>query len=338
MISIGIIGATGYTGSELYQILYRHPQAEVVFVTSESYAGQLLSDVHPKLKGIGDVTLQKQEAVKDKTVDLIFSCLPHKASMEVVVSYLDRGARVIDISADFRIDDAEEYERWYGVKHIAPGLLPAVYGLPEINRAAIANASLIANPGCYPTGALLGLIPLAEQRLIDPKHIIVDAKTGISGAGRKLAVEYLFVESNESIAPYHIGHQHPHISEMEQEFGKLLGASAFVIFTPQRIPISQGILSTIYAELNVPMDKEALAELYHRRYDSEPFVRVLDGYMPEPRYVYHTNFCDVTVTSVPGCDTVIVVTAIDNLIKGAVGQAVQNMNIMFGLDETMGLL
>jgi N-acetyl-gamma-glutamyl-phosphate reductase len=294
--------------------------------------------VHPKLKGIGDVALENREAVKDRAVDVVFSCLPHGDSMEAVASYLERGVKAIDISADFRIDDPAEYERWYGVKHAARHLLPAVYGLPEINRSAIAKAALVANPGCYPTGALLGLIPLAEERLIDPGRIIVDAKTGISGAGRKAAVEYLFVESSQSVVPYSIGRQHRHVSEMEQELGKLLGASPLVVFTPQRVPINQGILSTIYVQLNTATDTDALVELYRGRYGGEPFVRVVEGYMPEPRYVCNTNFCDVTVQAVSGTDTAIVVTAIDNLIKGAVGQAVQNMNLMFGLDETTGLL
>ena len=338
MIRVGIIGASGYTGVELYRILLGHAQAKVVFATSETYAGKPLSEVYPQLKGVGDLTLVSGEAAKDETVDLVFSCLPHRASMAAVAGYVERDVRVIDLSADFRMDRVEEYERWYGEKHLAPKLLPAVYGLPEINRAVIANASVVANPGCYPTGALLGLIPLAEQRLMDGQRIIVDAKSGISGAGRKAELEYLFVESSQSVVPYSIGHTHRHIGEMEQELAKLLGETVFVVFTPQRVPANRGILSTMYVDLKAPADQAALVELYARRYDGEPFVRLVEDYLPETRYVLGTNFCDIGLRVVRGSQTVIVVTAIDNLVKGAGGQAVQNMNIMFGLDERMGLL
>jgi len=333
MISVGIYGATGYTGYELVRILSTHPEARIYFATSESHAGKRLSEVYPSFS---DLSLVRMGEIFPGDVDVAFFCLPHGASMGPVQRAREAGTRVIDLSADFRLNDPHIYEEWYHTPHVAADrLVEAVYGLPEVHREHIRDASLIANPGCYPTSVLLGLYPLASKHLIANEAIIVDAKSGVSGAGRKPTFANHFVEVNEDTRPYSIGHVHRHVPEMEQELTKLLGHSARVIFSPHLIPVNRGILSTIY--VRITMNAENLYDLYTEFYADEPFVRVLPpGTLSRLKYVVGTNLCAISVTEL-GQGYAVVVSAIDNLIKGASGQAVQNMNLMFGLDETLGL-
>ena len=334
MISVGIFGATGYTGYELIRILTAHPEARISFATSESYAGKAFSDVYPAFY---EMPLVRSDAVSSSDVDVAFFCLPHALCMEPVQRARQAGTRVVDLSADFRLIDPAVYESWYHTPHTATDCLAeAVYGLPEIHRERIRGASLIANPGCYPTSALLGLYPLASQQLIADDVIIVDAKSGVSGAGRKPSLTTHFVEVNEDVRPYSIGHAHRHVPEMEQELANLLGRPTRVTFSPHLIPVNRGIVSTIYVRTTVAAGN--LHDLYAEAYAGEPFVRVVPpGDVARLKHVVGTNLCAISVTELTG-GRAIIVSAIDNLIKGASGQAVQNMNLLFGLDETLGLI
>lgn len=338
MIRVGVIGATGYTGLELYRLLESHPQVEVGFVTSQQYRGRTLSQVFPSLRDQGGVRLISLEEVGGEGVDLIFSCLPHQRSMEAVSWFRERGVRVVDLSGDFRFDQARDYEGWYGVPHTRPELLSeAVYGLPEINRDRVREAGLVANPGCYPTGAILGLAPLLEKGLIHRDRIIVDAKSGVSGAGRGLSLRTHFVEANENVSAYEVGRKHRHVGEMEQELSKLAGERCTIVFTPHLIPMDRGILTTIYTETKKGLTDKLLIDIFRERYGGERFVHICEDYLPETKFVWGTNNCFIGAQVIPGTRWVMVVTAIDNLIKGGSGQAVQNMNLMFGFDEDMGL-
>lgn len=339
MIKVAIVGASGYTGVELLRILHNHPEVAVTCVTSEQSAGRPVSDVFPTLRGRYDLTLQNLEPVGiAEQVDVVFTALPHKAAMEVVPTFLEMGKNIVDLSADYRLHDADVYGRWYE-KHLTPDLLSqAVYGIPELRRAEIAKASLIANPGCYPTSVILGLAPLLKGKVIDPKSIIVDAKSGTSGAGRGAKVDNLYCEVNEGFKAYGVGGVHRHIPEIEQELSLLAGDPLAISFTPHLVPMDRGILSTIYS---APVGKVSAAELitlYEAFYDGEPFVRVLpEGTFPSTSHVRGSNFCDIGIAVDERTGRVIVVSAIDNLVKGASGQAVQNMNLMCGLPETLGL-
>ncbi len=339
MLKVAIVGASGYTGVELLRILHGHPEVAVTCVTSEQSAGKKVSDVFPTLRGRCDLILENVEPVRvaDKA-DFIFTALPHKAAMEVVPTFLKIGRRVVDLSADYRLQDAKEYERWYE-PHMSPELFKqAVYGLPEVRRAKIAGADLVANPGCYPTSVILGLMPLLKKKLIDPATIIADSKSGVSGAGRGAKVDNLFCEVNDGFKAYGVGGVHRHIPEIEQELSILAGRKLTVSFTPHLVPMDRGILSTIYAQ---PVNEVTTAELlavYRESYKGEPFVRVLaENSFPSTAFVRGSNFCDIGLTVDSRTGRVIVVSAIDNLVKGASGQAVQNMNIMCGFPETMGL-
>jgi len=336
MIRVGIYGATGYTGLLLVRLLTNHPAAEIRFGTSESSAGQLLSDVFPCPY---DLKLIRADDAPLSEADVAFLCLPHAESMEMVRRVLDAGVKAIDLSADFRLRDAATYERWYGVKHTATDLLvQAVYGLPEIYREAIRRTSLVANPGCFPTSVILGLYPLAKNGLLADKTIIADSKTGVSGAGRGLKLASLFVEVNENLSPYSIGRKHRHTTEMEQELDLTETGPYRVIFSPHLLPVNQGILSTMYVTVREGYDAAQLLALYRQTYADEPFVQVLPANsLATLRHVVHTNRCTMSITQVDDSNRFIVVSAIDNLVKGASGQAVQNMNIMFGLDEQAGL-
>jgi len=338
VISTGIFGATGYTGHELVRILSAHPQASIRWATSESYAGQRLRDVFPCPY---ELQLLPMEEVALDEVDVVFACLPHGASMEAVAHARHAGVKVVDLSADFRLADPANYESWYNVPHTAPDLLPeAVYGLPELHRAAIRQASLVANPGCYPTSVILGLHPLVSAGLLADSTVIVDAKSGVSGAGRKLNLTTHFVEANENFSPYNIGHTHRHIAEMEQELAAAGNRAepVRVIFSPHLLPVNRGILSTMYVQLLEAWPAERLVAHYREVYAGEPFVQVLEaGRLATLRHVVGSNRCAISLTPVGDTGRVIVVSCIDNLIKGASGQAVQNMNLMFGLEETMGL-
>jgi len=339
MLKVAIVGASGYTGVELIRILHSHPEVAVTCVTSEQSAGRPVSDVFPTLRGRYDIELENLEPVGiAEKVDIVFTALPHKAAMEVVPTFLKMNKNVIDLSADYRLHDAEVYGQWYD-KHLNPEFLQeAVYGIPELRRLQIAEASLVANPGCYPTSVILGLAPLLKGKVIDPKSIIIDAKSGVTGAGRGAKVESLYCEVNEGFRAYGVGGTHRHIPEIEQELSLLAGDPLRVSFTPHLVPMDRGILSTIYTN---PLGKVSAADLitlYEAFYDGEPFVRVLpEGTFPSTAHVRGSNFCDIGIAVDDRTGRVIIVSAIDNLVKGASGQAVQNMNLMCGLPETLGL-
>jgi N-acetyl-gamma-glutamyl-phosphate reductase len=334
---IGIYGATGYTGFELIRWLRRHPQAEIIFATSRTYAGKRLSDAFPTTDNL---PLIDSSAADPSACDVVFLCLPHGATtIATAREVLATGTRVIDLSNDFRLRDPYMYQTWFKHEHAAPELLTeAVYGLPELYREQIANARLVANPGCYPTSVLLALLPLAEAGLLNGQ-IIVDSKSGASGAGRSLSLKTHFVEANENFAPYNIGHTHRHIAEMEQELAAVAGAPVHVIFSPHLLPVNRGILSTIYVQLSRDLAPEQLHNLYNERYEREPFVHVLPaGQLPTLQHTVHTNKCAVGLQPADDRGNWIITSTEDNLVKGASGQAIQNMNIMFGLPETMGLI
>jgi N-acetyl-gamma-glutamyl-phosphate reductase len=333
---VGIYGATGYTGFELIRWLRRHDEAEIVFATSRTYAGKRLSDAFPTTD---ELPLVDGSEADPGAVDVVFLCLPHgETTIKTAIEVLAAGARVIDLSNDFRLRDAAMYEQWFKHAHGAPELLQeAVYGLPELYRAQIKGARLVGNPGCYPTSVILGLLPLAEAGLLNGQ-VIVDAKSGVSGAGRSLSLKTHFAETNENFAPYTIGHTHRHIAEMEQELGAVTGAPLHVIFSPHLLPVNRGILSTMYVQLPRDMDPNAVRTLYTERYANEPFVRVLPAaHLPTLQHTAHTNLCVVNMQQVDDRGNWIVMASEDNLVKGASGQAIQNMNVMFGVSETMGL-
>ncbi|MCM0082729.1 N-acetyl-gamma-glutamyl-phosphate reductase [Geomonas sp. Red32] len=339
MLKVAVVGASGYTGVELLRILHSHPEVAVTCVTSEQSAGRPVSDVFPTLRGRCDILLENLEPVTiAEKVDVVFTALPHKAAMAVVPTFLKMGKDVIDLSADYRLHDAEVYNKWYD-KHLNPEFLEqAVYGIPELRRAEIAEASLIANPGCYPTSVILGLAPLLKGKVINPASIIVDAKSGTSGAGRGAKVDNLYCEVNEAFRAYSVGGVHRHIPEIEQELSLLAGSDIAISFTPHLVPMDRGILSTIYAAPNGKVTAAELITLYETFYDGEPFVRVLpEGRLPSTAYVRGSNFCDIGIVVDERTGRIIILSAIDNLVKGASGQAIQNMNLMCGFPETLGL-
>jgi len=333
-VRVGILGATGYTGVELLRLLATHPGVELAYLSSEQYRGRAASDVHPFLAGVVDATLEAPEPdAVAAAADVVFTALPHGAASAVVAALVRRGRRVLDLSADFRLHDPTVYARWYG-EHAAPDLLgEAVYGLPELHRDRIRSARLVACPGCYPTGALLGIAPLARAGLIR-EPVMVDAKSGTTGAGRGAKIEQLFAEVNENFRPYSIG-THRHQPEIEQEL-RAAGASAPIVLVPHLLPVSRGILTTIY--VRVAGGAPPLAAIYAKAYAEEPFVVLRgDGAPPELREVRGTNRCVIGWRWDAASATAIVVTAIDNLGKGAAGQAVQCFNLMLGFPETTGL-
>ncbi len=333
-IRVGIINVTGYAGVELARLLHKHPKVKLCSITGRSAAGQKLAEVFPHLAEI-DLTIT---AELDE-VDLVFSAMPHKASAEVIIPLVERGIKVVDISADFRLKDASKYLQWYDFAHPAPELLQkAVYGLPELHRAEIAKASLVANPGCYPTGALLALAPAAKEGLIYP-DIIIDSKSGVSGAGRSLSLSTHYTEAVDNVRAYSV-HGHRHLPEIVQELETLNSAfSPSVTFLPHLVPTSRGILSSCYAKLKEGKStkgKEELIKLYRNYYKGKPFVRVVDK-PPETKQTWGSNLCLVYPTIDVMTGRLIVISCLDNLVKGAAGQAIQNMNIMFGFPETDGL-
>ncbi len=338
MIRAAIIGASGYTGVELTRILSRHPEVELTVATSRQYAGQKLSTVYPTLRGITDIVCE--DVVPDKMVDradVFFTAVPHQTAMAIVPVFLEAGRKVVDLSADFRIDDHLVYEKWYQAHSARRYLAEAVYGLPELYRDRVASARLIANPGCYPTSIILGLAPLLKAGVIDPASIIADSKSGTSGAGRSLAQGTLFCEVTDGFRAYKVG-DHRHTPEIEQELAKLAGVSFNISFTPHLLPVSRGILSTVYAKLVREISQQEIGDLYHQAYKNENFVRLVsEGAMPATQYVRGSNYCDIGFKVDPRTGRIVVVSAIDNLVKGAAGQAVQNLNIMSGLPENTGL-
>ncbi len=339
MIRIAVAGASGYTGLELIRLLDRHPEVTVTSVTSEQSAGKPISDLFPTLRGRCDLLLEPLEpAVIVQKADLVFTALPHQSAMAVVPEFLTAGKPVVDLSADYRLHDPAVYAAWYE-PHKNPELLPtAVYGLPELRREAIKKARLVANPGCYPTSIILGLKPLLEAGLIDPATIIADSASGVSGAGRSAKVDSLYCEVNEGFKAYGVGGVHRHTPEIEQELSLLAGQPLVITFTPHLVPMDRGILSTIYAMPLREVTPEELVALYADTYRNEPFVRPLPaGQFPSTAFVRGSNFCDIGVTVDSRTKRIIVVSAIDNLVKGAAGQAIQNMNLLLGYPETLGL-
>lgn len=339
MLHVAIVGASGYTGLELIRLLDRHPEVKISCVTSEQSAGKRISDIFPTLRNRYDLLLEPLDpAVITTKADLIFTALPHQAAMLVVPDFLAAGKKVIDLSADYRLHDPAVYGAWYE-PHKNPDLLSeAVFGLPELRREKIKSARLIANPGCYPTSIILGLKPLLENRLIDISTIISDSKSGTSGAGRSAKVDSLYCEVNESFKAYGVGGVHRHTPEIEQELSELAGQNVTITFTPHLVPMDRGILSTIYATPTRDVTVEELVALYADTYKNEPFVRALpQGQFPSTAFVRGSNFCDIGVTIDSRSNRIVLVSAIDNLVKGASGQAIQNMNLVCGFPETLGL-
>jgi len=335
MIKVGIVGGTGYTGVELLRLLARHPQVELTAITSRKEAGMKVADMFPNLRGrVGLAFSTPEEAGLDKC-DVVFFATPNGVAMQQTRALLDAGVKVIDLAADFRIKDVKEWESWYKLEHACPDLVgEAVYGLPEVNREAIRKARLIANPGCYPTATQLGFLPLIENGLVDTSHLVADCKSGVSGAGRKAETHILFAEAADNFKAYAVpGHRH--LPEIRQGLSLAAGHTVGLTFVPHLTPLIRGIHATLYARLTKDADLQAL---YEKRYANEPFVDVLPaGSHPETRSVRGANVCRIALHRPQGGDVVVVLSVIDNLVKGAAGQAVQNMNLLFGFPETTAI-
>lgn len=338
MIKVSIAGAGGYTGLELARLLAPHPEVEFVTLTSETYSGRNISDVFPTLRGWIDHELTPLQPDIGDTCDFLFLALPHTTAMSQLPRFLDGGCRVIDLSADFRLQDAAVFEEWYHTPHTQPECLAeAVYGLPELHREKIRSARLTANPGCYPTSVILALAPLAAADGVDLDSIIADSKSGVSGAGRKPALATQFCEINEGISAYNLA-EHRHTPEIEQELTALAGRQVQVTFSPHLVPMTRGLLSTVYINATKEIALNDLLGHYRKFYENEPFVRILDaGKYASSRFVVHSNCCDIGVQIDTRNRRIIITSALDNLIKGASGQAVQNLNIMLGIDEKTAL-
>lgn len=339
MLKVFICGGSGYTGGELLRILAGHKYVQVVGVTSEKSAGRAVKELFPAFFIYKDLKFEplQIENIKNRA-DIYFLALPHGKSQEIVFQLLQNNKKVIDLSADFRLKDASLYEEWYKTKHLFPEILKeAVYGLPEIYREKIKSARLIANPGCYPTSIILPLYPFLKEDLIDPETIIADSKSGVSGAGRKAEITLSYCEVNEDFRAYNLA-KHRHTPEIEQELGNILEKSLKVDFTTHLLPLNRGILSTIYAKLKKIIKTQEAVEILEKFYENEPFIRILpEGYFPSIKDIKGTNYCEIGVQVNQRTSRLILISTIDNLVKGASGQAVQNMNIMSGFDETEGL-
>lgn len=334
-LKIGIVGGTGYTGVELLRLLALHPDVELVAITSRGEAGLPVADMFPSLRGYVDLSFVDPASADLGVCDVVFFATPNGIAMQQARALLEKGVRVIDLAADFRIKDVAVWEKWYGMQHACPDLIAeAVYGLPEFNREQIRHARLIANPGCYPTAVQLGFMPLLRAGIVDPANLIADAKSGVSGAGRKAEVHTLFAEAGDNFKAYGVG-GHRHLPEISQGLSGIAGQQVGLTFVPHLTPLIRGIHATLYAKLKAPCD---LQQLFEESYRDEFFVDVLPrGAHPETRSVRASNLCRIAVHQPQGGDTVVVLSVIDNLVKGAAGQAVQNMNIMFGLPERTGL-
>jgi len=335
VIKVGIVGGTGYTGIELLRILARHPQTELVAITSRKEAGVRVEDSFPSLRGALTLAFTDPDRADLRACDVVFFATPNTVAMAQTRALLDAGVRVIDLSADFRIREVAEWEKWYKVRHAAPELVAqAVYGLPELHREKIRGARLVANPGCYPTAVQLGFLPVVQSGVIDIGHMVADAKSGVSGAGKKPEEHLLFSEASDNFKAYGVA-GHRHWPEIRQELDATCGKRVGLTFVPHLTPMVRGIHATLYARITKEVDFQALFE---ERYRDEPFVDVLPkGSEPDTRSVRAANVCRLAVHRPHGGDMLVVISVIDNLVKGASGQAVQNMNIMFGLDETAGL-
>ena len=337
MLAVGVVGGTGYTGAELLRLLVTHPQVNLKYVTSRSESGQKVADLFPNLRGFTDVCFTEPAASTLAECDVVFFATPNGTAMKMVPELIENGVRVIDLAADFRLQDAAIWKQWYGMDHACTDVLAeAVYGLPEINRAAIKTARVVANPGCYPTATTLGFLPLIENALVDDQHLIADAKSGVSGAGRGASVATLQAESSENFKPYAVD-GHRHLPEIRQVLAGVASHEVGLTFVPHLVPMIRGIETTLYATQSGPVVGD-LHQLYVDRYADEPFVDVLpEGIMPETRSVKGANTCRISVFRPQDGDTIVVSSVIDNLVKGAAGQAIQNMNIMFEFEETLGL-
>lgn len=335
MVKVGIVGGTGYTGVELLRLLAAHPAVRVTMITSRAEAGRAVVDLFPNLRGSFDLVFSEPDSEALAACDVVFFATPNGTAMQVVPELLAAGTRVIDLAADFRLSDPGVWEQWYGTQHACPELLAeAVYGLPELNREAIRQARIVANPGCYPTAVTLGFLPLIEAGLLDPDALIADAKSGVSGAGRKAAVPALMGECGESFKAYAVpGHRH--LPEISQNLSRIAGQPVGLTFVPHLVPMIRGIHATLYGRLQREVD---LQQLYETRYAGEPFVDVLPpGSHPETRSVRGANICRIAPHQPQNRGTAVILAVIDNLVKGAAGQAVQNMNLMFSLEEHLGL-
>lgn len=339
MINVGVLGATGYAGTELVRILLGHPDVNIKILVSHSYNGEKYAEVYKNYKQILNLECEELDIDKvAKECDVVFTALPHGASKSVIPELYAKGLKIIDLSGDFRYNDAGVYAEWYGEEHSAPELLnESVYGLCELHREEIKNTRLVGNPGCYTTCSILGLAPLLKHGLIEKKNIIIDAKSGVTGAGRSLKLQNHFCECNETMKAYGVA-THRHTSEIEQELSLLASEDIVLSFTPHLVPFNRGILSTMYANLKKDTNLDELLEIYNQFYNDEYFVRICDkGELPEIKNVAGSNFVDIGLAVDKRLGRVIVVSCIDNLVKGAAGQAVQNMNILFSLDEKTGL-
>jgi len=335
MIKVGIVGGTGYTGVELLRILATHPGVELAAITSRKEAGMLVADLFPSLRKRVSLKFSDPAQAQLEKCDVVFFATPNGVAMEQTPALLEAGTRVIDIAADFRIKDIAEWQKWYGMTHACPEVVAeAVYGLPEVNRDLIKKARVVANPGCYPTSVQLGFLPLVEAGVVDIEYLIADAKSGVSGAGKKAEVHILFSEASDNFKAYRVpGHRH--LPEIEQGLSRAAGKKVGLTFVPHLTPAIRGIHATLYGRLTKEVDVQAL---YERRYAAEPFVDVLPpGSHPDTRSVRGANVCRIAVHRPGGGNTVVVLSVIDNLVKGAAGQAVQNMNLMFGLPEATGI-
>lgn len=336
ILKVGIVGATGYTGVELLRLLVGHEKANIHTVTSNSEKDKHVSNVFPSLSGYLDLKFSGHDAPTLTECDVIFFATPHATSMYKIPELLNANVKVIDLSADFRLQDAEQWKHWYGVEHAAPELLKtAVYGLPEMHRDQIAKADLVASPGCYPTAVSLGLLPLLEKGMVDLNSLIADVKSGVSGAGRKAVMGNIFSETSETFKAYSVtGHRH--LPEICQTLSLCSGQVVDIIFIPHLVPMVRGIFATLY--MNLQQSDLDITDIYTTRYMNEPFVDILPNTsQPDTRGVRGTNMCRIAVSQKQGSDKLVIFSVIDNLVKGAAGQAIQNMNIMFGLDEALGL-
>ncbi|MBI4687060.1 MAG: N-acetyl-gamma-glutamyl-phosphate reductase [Nitrospirae bacterium] len=339
MLKVAILGGSGYTGAELLRILASHPYTEITAVTSEKSAGKKITDLFPHLHKYSNLAYEAVDKERLlQRADLFFLALPHGASQEAVDFFFRNGKQVIDLSADYRLSEPDVYAEWYKTPHNYQKTLgKAVYGLPELYRDKIKASRLIANPGCYPTSAILGLSPAVKENIVDAETIIVDSKSGTSGAGRKAETAFLFCEVNEGFKAYGVA-VHRHTPEIEQEASKIAGKKIFINFTPHLVPMDRGILSTIYLRIKKDIDTKDVLSIYNNYYSKEPFVNILnDGLLPNVKDVRGSNYCHIGLKVNKRTNTLIIVAAIDNLVKGASGQAVQNMNIMAGFEETTGL-
>lgn len=334
--NVGVIGATGYTGVELIRLLILHRDIKVKVITSESKAGKKLSDIHPSLEGIANIELEKIDSISDYELDLVFLALPHRVSMDFVKEHGLEKFRIVDLSGDFRLESAKLYEKWYEKKHVCPAYLKkSVYGMPELNRDRIRNADLVANPGCYPTSTILALLPLIRQKTIDTESIIVDSKSGVTGAGASPKIFTHFPNQFGNFFAYGLK-SHRHTPEIETILDTVSDTPLQVQFTPHLLPIDRGILTTTYSTPKKAVNDEVVRDMYLNVYEKEHFVRVVDQ-PPTVKNVRGSNFCDVYATYDERTNRIITISAIDNLVKGAAGQAIQNMNLMFGLLENTGL-